>query len=271
MTDSPLPKFDDPPVIETVLGVEFSGLDNWGVPHFGLLWIHMRDRFPRWDVKPPLVSEIENFDRSASKPQSSMQILTEPEMRCWFVDEDDKTLVQIQKDRFIYNWRKTDTNDKYPHYEDSVRPAFEQVWKEFNNFVNQEQLGNLNILQCEVTYINHLEIGIGWESTSDFGKVFTTLTDPERGEFLPLPEALSFNSAYQMPEKSGRLRVSVKPAFRNKDGKEILQLTLTARVKPSEGDFASLMRCLDLGREWVVRGFADLTTQRMHKIWKRRV
>ena len=274
MTDSsvsPLPKFDDPPVIETVLGVEFSGLDNWGVPHFGLLWNHMRDRFPKWDVKAPLDSRIEEFDRSVQRPGASVQILTEPEMRCWFVDEDDRTLIQIQKDRFIYNWRKTEKGDKYPHYEDSVRPAFELVWNEFNDFVNQEQLGNLNILQCEVTYINHLEIGNGWETTSDFGKVFTSLADPEEGEFLPLPETLYFNSAYQMPDKQGRLHVSVRPAVRNEDGIEVLQLTLTARVKPGESDFESLIHCLDLGREWVVRGFADLTTKRMHEIWKRRV
>jgi len=266
-----MPNFDAPPVVETVLGVEFSGLDRWGVQHFGLLWNQMRDRFPKFDVVAPLGSDIEEFGAPVyNRPQPSVQLVTEPEMRCWFIDEFDQTLVQIQKNRFIYNWRKTETGDKYPHYKNSIRPAFEKVWNEFNSFIAHEQLGSLNILQCEVTYINHLEIGTGWESTNDIGEVFTTLREPKQGEFLPLPEALSFNSVYIMPEKLGRLRVSVKPALRNSDGKEILQLTLTARVKATD-EVGDLMKCLDLGREWVVRGFADLTTQRMHNIWKRKV
>ena len=140
MTDSslpPLPRFDAPPVIETALGVEFSGLDNWGVPHFGLFWEHIRNRFPKWDVKAPLDSHIENLDNSDAKSGSPIRILTEPDLRCWFIGEDEKTLVQIQKNRFIYHWRKTKAEDRYPHYNDTVRPAFEEVWKEFNNFVNQ--------------------------------------------------------------------------------------------------------------------------------------
>jgi len=272
MTDqntTTLPKFDKPPVVETVLGVEFSGLDKWGVLHFGLFWDRMRDRFPKWDVKLPLGSQIENFGGEVPiKPD--VQVLTEPEMRCWFVGEDGKVLLQIQKDRLLYNWRKINDDDVYPHYEESIRPGFELVWNEFNDFVKQEELGEINILQCEVSYINHLIDYSISDSTKNLDKIFTSIADIGQGEFLPIPEAISFDSRYQIPDKAGRLHVSVKPAVRNSDGAGILQFTLTARTKPKESNFTSLMASLDIGREWVVRGFTDLTTAKMHDIWKRR-
>ena len=269
MTKSTLPKYDAPPVVETVLGVEFSGLDNWGVPHFGLFWDRIRDRFPKWNVKAPLQSQIDNENGVA--PTNSVQILPEPEMRCWFVGENDTTLIQIQKDRLLYNWRKVSSDDKYPHYDETVRPAFENIWTEFIKFVNHEQLGNLNVLQCEVSYINHLEAGSGWESNKDIDKVFANLIKTEQSGFLPTPDVFSFDSAYKMPENLGNLRVSAKPAIRNSDGTDILQLSLTSHVKHSGNDLSSIMEHLDIGREWIVRGFTDLTTPEMHKIWKRRI
>jgi hypothetical protein len=47
-------------------------------------------------------------------------------------------------------------------------------------------------------------------------------------------------------------------------------MTLTARGVPHSSDQEELLRCLDVGREWVVRGFADFTTDEMHNLWKRR-
>lgn len=266
----PLPKFSMPPVIETVLGVEFDRLENWGVPFFGLFWATVRDRFPKYAVKPPLDSQIEGFDKPKPLTGPRLQFLTEPEVRCWFIDTDDRALIQVQNNRFTYNWRKTDTSDEYPHYNDNIRPAFESTWHDFVEFVQAQQLGQISVAQCEVSYINHIEVGQGWNAAEDLPNVFPCWAGKGSGEFLPAPESASIDVSYRMPDNQGRLRVSVKPAVRNQDGREIIQLTLTARGRPSGTGERDVMAWMDLGREWVVRGFTDFTSPSMHMLWKRK-
>lgn len=264
----PLPKFAAPPVVETVIGVEFAQLQNWGIPYFGLFWNQVKNRFPKYVVKPPLESQIETFDKP--KPQQTrLQVLTEPEVRCWFIDSDDRTLIQVQNNRFTYNWRKAAADDTYPHYSEVIRTSFESAWKQFSAFVEEEHLGELNIVQCEVSYINHLDVEKGWHTAADISGVFPCWSDQSMGLFLPPPEAISFDVSYRLPDDRGRLRISLRPAIRNKDGVEILQLTVTARGKPNDSTMASILEWIELGREWVVRGFADFTSADMHRLWER--
>ena len=74
-----------------------------------------------------------------------------------------------------------------------------------------------------------------------------------------------------MPEQDGRLHVDLQHAIRNVDLQEILQLTLTARGRPQGGTSADIVAWMDRARGWVVQGFADITTPRMHQLWKRKV
>ncbi|MCY2987034.1 MAG: TIGR04255 family protein [Planctomycetota bacterium] len=265
----PLPKFSVPPVIETVVGVEFRRLESWSVPYFGLFWKQIKDRFPKFAVKPPLASQIEIFEKPKAPPVPRLQFFTEPEIRCWFIDAADRALIQVQSNRFTYNWRKTEADDSYPHYDEWVRPSFEDAWKQFLDFVREQQLGDVEVLQCEVSYINHIEVDKGWHTAADLSTVFPCWSGKSRGEFLPAPEDVSFEVNYRLPDDRGRLRVSLSPAIRHKDGVEILQLTLTARGKPTDGTTAATLEWIDLGREWVVRGFADFTSANMHSLWKR--
>ena len=68
-SEKPIPRFSAPPVIETILGVEFARLEKWGVPYFGIFWNHIKEQFPNYAVKPPLDSQIEHFDKP--KPPAS--------------------------------------------------------------------------------------------------------------------------------------------------------------------------------------------------------
>lgn len=269
--NKPLPKFTAPPVIETVVGVEFHRLDNWGVPFFGLFWNHIRERFPKFAVKPPLDSQIEVFEKPKPPSAPRVQLLTEPEVRCWFIDGDERALIQLQSNRFTYNWRKAEEADSYPHYDASIRPAFDDAWRQFLAFASEQQLGEVRVVQCEVSYINHIEVGKGWHTAEDLDKVFPCWSGKSTGDFLPTPETVSFDVSYRLPDERGRLRMSVKPAIRNKDGVEVLQLTVTARGKPTDSTATAVLEWIDLGRDWVVRGFADFTSSTMHSLWKRKV
>jgi hypothetical protein len=64
--------------------------------------------------------------------------------------------------------------------------------------------------------------------------------------------------------------VSLDPVFHIKDGTPRLRLSLTARGRPQQEGTAGVLQFLDLGREYVVRTFAAITTSEMHEVWRRR-
>ena len=62
----------------------------------------------------------------------------------------------------------------------------------------------------------------------------------------------------------GRLHVDVQRALQTSDNKPMYVFQLTAR-----GQVGDSFEFFDLGREWIVRSFAVLTTPHMHAVWKR--
>ena len=266
---TPMPDFERPPVVETVLSVEFAPLQNWGIPHFGLFWSELREEFPEFQVQPPLGSQIE---RSATEDLAGqdaiLQVSAVPRVRCWFMHREKNSLIQVQDNHFAFNWRKIGEGDSYPRYEKIIRPHFLSCWGRFREFVRAQAIGEIEVLQAEVTYVNHLPIGEGWESVSDLPSVFPEWSGMTSGDFLPAPERAYFGVNYAMPNAQGRLRVTLQPALRSVDAKEVLQLTLTARGRPTTSDPDSVSQWLDMGREWVVRGFKDFTSRKMHALWK---
>lgn len=263
--------FARPPVAETILSVQFVELRELSIAHFGLFWADVRSRYPRHEVKPPLTPIVEDFS-GLPGPESGfgIQFGNEPDARCWFIDETSTQLIQVQRDRFIRNWRKQHLDDEeYPRY-DALRPRFADDWARFVAFLEREGLGRPDVNQCEVTYINHIERGLGWDSLGEAHKVFSILrTHREPREILPDPEAIVFNARYVMPRHRGRLHVAAQPAVRRIDGKQILQLTLTARGKPDSSSPEDILAWFDEGHDWIVHGFVDVTTPAMHEIWGR--
>ncbi len=66
----------------------------------------------------------------------------------------------------------------------------------------------------------------------------------------------------------GRLHVSIQPGWRKPDNAPIYVLELTARGAPTGIGMEGAQSFFDVGHDWIVRGFRDLTTSDMHKIWR---
>lgn len=266
-----LPSFDDPPVIETVLGVEFRPLNKLSVPYFGLFWNSIRKEYPRCEVHPPSDQQQELFGdqrKQLAFPGLSIEFLDQPRVRCWFREADDRRLLQVQQDRFIHNWRKRGTPDVYPRYE-QIRSIFEREWQRFSNFVNEEALGPIAITHCEVGYVNHLEQGREWQTLQDIPRIVTFCGTFQQSH-LPAPEGVA--ASFVNDQQNTRLRVNLQHAIRNHDLREILQLTFSARGRPpGECTIGDVLAWMDSARAWIVRTFADVTTADMHRLWKRRV
>ena len=278
MTDTPrdLPKFHNPPVTEVALAVQFDTLSALSAIHLGLLWQDVfRVRFPKQEDHPPRAPAFEEF--GIRKPKT-IEVKIEqqyPTPRRWFLNESETKLIQVQNDRFVHNWRKIKGDEDYPHY-DIILDTFMRELENFRQFLSRKQIGELIPNQCEVTYVNHIFQGEGWDRHGQLDNLFPFWVSRYSDEFLPEAETVRFLLQYEIPDPEkegnpiGRLHINEEPRFRTKDNKPIISLTLTARGRPFSGEgVEGVLPFLNLGREWIVRGFTSITTKDMHKLWER--
>jgi uncharacterized protein (TIGR04255 family) len=155
-----LPDFKKPPVSEVVLSLQFASIPTFRSIHVGLLWQRFRREYPKVSEQAPLQATFETFGVVPANPAPFFQIealLSPPVSRYWFEEQDGNELLQVQQDRIVHNWRKREADQDYPRYE-AIRSRFASDVEKFTNFLATESLGELRPNQCEVTYINTIEI-----------------------------------------------------------------------------------------------------------------
>lgn len=274
MTTKPLPEFKNPPVVEVVLSLQFERLEKFSAVEIGVLWErHFRNKFPKTEFHPPIEPVFETFGSPTPRVGVKFEIIQGAvEQRIWFVSESGNELIQLQSDRFIHNWRKVGEGDTYPRYQ-SIRKTFETEAKVLMDFIAERKLGSIHPTQCEVGYINHLSAGFGWKNQGEMKDILEPWAGNFNDEFLPTPEDIRIQMRFPIygPEQIaiGRLHMSCEPSFRKIDGHPMLQLNLTSRGRPLSSDLDGILGFLDLGREFVVRGFSAVTSKNMHAHWER--
>lgn len=260
-----LPDFDRPPLVEVALSLQFEPLSKLTTAHIGLLWEKYRAHLPGIQEHPPLDPVLENFD-PPRPPQVEIAFGNKPPMpRVWFLSEANAELVQVQNDRFIHNWRKAGTDATYPRYE-KIRDEFWEEVRTLAQFLDDEKLGELAVNQCEITYVNHIDYGA---VTVDPDEVFANWRALQASAFLPTPEDILLRWRFRMPNEIGRLHVMVQPAL-DSNRQRIWTMNLMARGRPLGKGIDGAFGFFDVGREWIVHGFTDLTSQLMHRHWGRR-
>ncbi|MBM3735918.1 MAG: TIGR04255 family protein [Acidobacteria bacterium] len=267
-----LPDFKKPPVAETVLSLQFEPIAGLTSAHLGLLWTKFRRDMPLIEEHPPLPPVYENFD---AHPAPRVEVSIEdksPTPRLWFLNQQKNELIQVQPDRLIRNWRRTEELDAYPRYE-PIRTKFREEVARVEEFLRDEGLGAVSVRQCEVTYVNHIAPAGVWTSHADMKMVFAVWSGLAGPSFLPTMEDAGIRMRFVIPssdrEAIGRLHVTVQPVWRKADDSPIFAMNLTARGTPLGDRIENAFEFFDLARKWIVRGFADLTTPQMHRAWER--
>ena len=256
---SSLPSYKKPPVNEVVFGVVFRTPENLRIPHIGLLWQKFRADYPFIQHAPPVAS---------AKGEIRIDLATgSPIPRVWFINKSDDQLVQFQPDRFYFNWRHRQS--QYPRY-GHLAKNFEKIINNIVNFFKEFKFGDLEPTEFELTYINHIPKGEGWDTINDLPKIFSDLVwNYDKRRFLPNPQRVAWHVGFLLPEDNGNLIVSLNHAIRKEDKVPLLVLELkTIGTKQLDGKEA-IRGWFDLAREWIVRGFTDITTSKIQKIWGR--
>ena len=139
-------KFKTPPINELIISTFFNPpLANLRSEHIGLFWATIKKDFPIVSQQPPIAGGADIIGPEVF-----------PIPRYWFISEDQINLIQVQKNAFIFNWRRR--NGDYPHFFENLKPAFDKNFSVFEEFARAEtETTNLPIDLCELTYVNAIE------------------------------------------------------------------------------------------------------------------
>jgi len=265
--DTTILDFARPPVAEVALAIQFDAprIDTLDV---AALRTRMKDKLPKSLEQPSRPPLEERFDEGPQSMPFRFEMLDAlPMPRFWFLSEDDSRLAQVQHDLLAYNWRRMVDGAEYPHYR-TLRADFVELLRAAEEILLDAGKSALRTNWCEVTYLNH--VAAAPDGSTSLEEVVVLAGSLPEDSFLPPPEDAQLGARFRIlndEQPIGRLIVNALPAFRTSDARPIWSLNLTAKVRAAEPALNHALDALDLAHEWVVRGFRDVTTPRMHQEW----
>jgi len=271
-TSSNLPRFDHPPVIETVLGVFFRPLRKLNSVEQGIFWNEvLRGDFPNYELRSPVEEIAERFENDSGFLRSGVrwQVTSEPDTpRLWARSPSEEHILQVQRNALLANWLRRKENHYHPFSE-----RLADFLNRLNQFVDFTRLAKideeLQYSSCTITYINHIHLREGEQWMEAAARVLNCWSKPSTGPLPPVDRG-QFQFSISFPEENGRLHITVTPALGEQNQGLLLQVELTARLMlPKQSSIEGVGCGLQTAHDWVVHGFAGLTRPEMHEEWGR--
>ena len=262
------PKFDHPPVVETVLGVQFNPL-MIATAQLGIFWKeYLKEEWPALVEVGPLPEQREAFGDPTWGPlgiQVGMLKSLSMPLRVQVTNPAGDRMIQVQGNRFHYNWQKRE--GVYPSYQ-QIRAEFERWFDVFKGFVAAERLGEIVPNQWELTYVDFFPPHDLWQSPADWGKVLPGLLGVKRTPDRVRLETVGGEWRYEIEPQRGRLYLQLTPGKIGNEPEAGLMLQTTARgpVTPHSDSLGGL----DLGHEVIIETFLAITSEEAQKSWGRK-
>lgn len=184
-----------------------------------------------------------------------------------FKGKDDTTLVQFQRDRFLYNWRKLDSKKPYPRYE-KVIGAFLKNYAAFESCLAEMKLPNATIEMLELSYINLIPIS-SFGGLKNLGDIFEDISWKKRAANTPQPTKFSLLWQFNVPQNKSLMNVHTVMVQSPETGEDMLRVELSVKGQAPDVEISQCKNWFDNSREAIVNTFTDLTTVKAHKLWGR--
>lgn len=243
-------KFNKPPLIEAIIGVQLSEplIDSGVVFKLGNEFIV---DFPNIEERPAILSVNEDLEKAAvigAFPSKSSRKL--------FKSIDDQKLIQLQDNKFLFNIRMLKPEHKYP--------GFEILFENFSSLYKtiEKNISIINkVNQYEITYINHI-FPKDYELTSnDISEIINFYNLPHNFKLKSFDSQLSF----AISEINSVLSIKMQNAKMIEDNRLVIVIELTCRGYSNEMDWRSwAIKAHDVIRTY----FEYLFTPKARKIWQ---
>lgn len=238
-----------PPVSEVAIGAQFNNpiLDNGLIYDF---YQKVKSEYPKIQENPPLPSIIENPD----KPNQT-RILQGFNTRRYFINHNGDKLIQLQPDRFLFNWRKNSDSDEYPKFT-SVLNGFLEIYGKLEHEVSD--IGT-KINQLEVTFVDQVILNDFELESIKLGEIFNYLSFPY--------EIKNCECNFSFPSKSinGNLTFVIRSAFNSKNQSKLLVCETTCRGFTDAGE--DMSQWFNKAHKILLDFFVELFTERSKAVW----
>jgi uncharacterized protein (TIGR04255 family) len=267
-------KFDAPPVIETVLSVQFASLPGYATAHAGWFWKEYLDKLTeesglKWTQAVDAVRIEDQFERFGSEdiwgpPFSFKAIQGSQPNRTQLIRADGERMVQIQDSRFILNWKKQ--TGAYPSFKPLLE-EFRTALHAFESFVAEAGFGNLAYNQWEIIYIDQLKKGEMWESARDWSRIFPGLAmPPVQTELLTTgDETMSADWRFSLANRRGRMYIALRQLRTLPSNEEVLNITFVGRGPVTATQ--TWEQGLEIGHEALNETFLAITSAEAQARW----
>lgn len=259
-------KYTNPPIVETVLSVQFDRIADFGVAQLGAYWSQLSNDWNSvvdTQAIDPVREQLEQegaWEPSALSFKLSQQIDARLQIR----NASKDRMIQVQNGRFFYNWLG-DSQKYYPSYE-AVKPEFDEQWLRFREMVlNKTSDAVVRPNMWEVMYVNHMPQGTVWNDLSDLPDVFSFLNQPPLKESELVPRAIGGEWQFEIAPQKGKLYVKLGMS-RVENNTPNLVMTILARG-PIRENIPSIDEGFELGHATVLSAFDKLTTPSAQKFW----
>lgn len=272
------PKFEFPPVVETVLGVQFAHLAGYTTAHAGWFWKEYLEKLEeapshKWSTAvdaPRLEDQFERFGADDNwGPMFALKALPASQSnRTQIFRSDGERLIQVQDSRFILNWKKQ--SGAYPSF-GPLLEEFRSLLHAFASFAHEAGFGTLEFNQWEVVYVDQLKKGELWQSARDWSRIFPGLSMPQLNDSSLLAsgdETVSADWRFSISEQRGRMYITLRQMKLAPSNEEVLHINFVARGPLTATD--SWERGLELGHEVLNDTFLAITSLEAQSHWKKR-
>lgn len=261
-----LPNFSAPPVVETSVGIQFNELPKYTSLLSADFWRSVQAEYPVVEEHRPLEPAFETFGPGNARINSpKIQILEGAvQPRFFFISSDGTELVQLQKDRLFYNWRRVTGSEIYPRYP-YVRDKLRDVLAKLSAWAERNKLGPIQPTQCEAVYVNKIPLKGADGASCGLSHIF-----PWFAGLQGLTEDGNVNFRRRLNDDEGkpaaRLSFSLRYGTDETGAREAI-VTLSVRGQPKDTSINGCLDMIDAEREVIVRTFTEVTSSSAHEIW----
>lgn len=133
------------------------------------------------------------------------------------------------------------------------------------------EIGEVTPFQYELTYIDQLRQGNGWDRLNDIGKIYNLFVDFQKSDlFWSGTESLMFRTSFKHPDLHSRLHLAVRNRVKMPEESQTLQTDFTMRGFPENADY-TMIGWFKSAREQIQEKFITLFTENIQtQIWGRK-